>query len=438
MNRFETRLLEGTEGGTSPFFSPDGAWVGYESGRTLKKVALESGVVETITTLNEGAGYGGASWGSDDRIVFAPSAVGGLFLVPATGGTPQQVSIPDAEAGELGHVLPEWLPGQESVLISVRMGLAPDAPVIKALDLSDGSTTLLLEGAMGARYRSGKLIYGGTADNAESIWAAPFSVSTLRVEQAGERLIESVSADLYALPYYDLSRSGTVVYVPAGAEQPLDVLAWLDTDGHERVIAESKDNIVIPAISPDGQTIAMTIVDEATRGMDLWLLDVARGSMVKWNSGGHNAHAAVWTPDGKHLVFTSDHEGPSNLFMKPVEISEAPRRLTNTPRHQDAGALSPDGQLLTYAELHSQTNWDVWAHGPCVHSSPAHCWPLTPKRCSLSFLPTAIRMPTRPTRPGAGRCIWRISLRGEASSAYPVPAARTRSGVATVRSCSSG
>ncbi len=46
--------------------------------------------------------------------------------------------------------------------------------------------------------------------------------------------------------------------------------------------------------------------------------------------------------------------------MKPVEISEAPRRLTNTPRHQDAGALSPDGQLLTYAELHSQTNWDVW------------------------------------------------------------------------------
>ena len=61
--------LEGTDGGDSPFFSPDGQWIGFTSSdHKLKKLALDGG---QVTTLAEGE-WGGGSWGEDGSIVYTP------------------------------------------------------------------------------------------------------------------------------------------------------------------------------------------------------------------------------------------------------------------------------------------------------------------------------------------------------------------------------
>ena len=59
----------GTEGGASPFFSPDGRWVGFQADDALKKVPLTMGT--GAVTICRTRRMVGATWGSNNTIVFA-------------------------------------------------------------------------------------------------------------------------------------------------------------------------------------------------------------------------------------------------------------------------------------------------------------------------------------------------------------------------------
>lgn len=49
-------LRAGTEGADSPFFSPDGKWIGFFAGATLKKIAMAGGPPVTICSVGIAAG----------------------------------------------------------------------------------------------------------------------------------------------------------------------------------------------------------------------------------------------------------------------------------------------------------------------------------------------------------------------------------------------
>ena len=96
-----------------PFFSPDSEWVGFydrASGRTLQRVSVHGGPTAPIAQLP--ASMIGASWGADDTIIFAiltPGTGTGLFRVPAAGGEPEAVTIPNAGRGDVRHGWPSFL-----------------------------------------------------------------------------------------------------------------------------------------------------------------------------------------------------------------------------------------------------------------------------------------------------------------------------------------
>ena len=50
--------IAGTEGGYAPFFSPDGAWIGFRDPDGLKRVSLADGNIETITPNSTLSGGG--------------------------------------------------------------------------------------------------------------------------------------------------------------------------------------------------------------------------------------------------------------------------------------------------------------------------------------------------------------------------------------------
>ena len=75
--------VPGTEGGDMPFFSPDGAWLGYAADGKLLRVPIGGGQPIVIGDAPEPRG---ASWGDDGTIVFAPGVFSGLSRVPASGG----------------------------------------------------------------------------------------------------------------------------------------------------------------------------------------------------------------------------------------------------------------------------------------------------------------------------------------------------------------
>jgi serine/threonine-protein kinase len=121
LDQLDATPIPGTDGAANPFLSPDGKWVGFWAGGALKKVPLSGGVP---TTLCETTAVFGASWGSNDIILFARES-GGLWQVPAVGGTPTAVTAVDEQTGEVSHRLPQVLPGSQAVIFTVTRTLLP-------------------------------------------------------------------------------------------------------------------------------------------------------------------------------------------------------------------------------------------------------------------------------------------------------------------------
>lgn len=111
-------LLEGTEDGHAPFFSPDGQWLGFFSNNRMLKVPILGGKPQEIATLAHAPG--GAHWLEDGTIIFATAfAVGeGLSRVSADGGQVEQLTVPDQASGEGFHQWPQMLPDGKHVLFS--------------------------------------------------------------------------------------------------------------------------------------------------------------------------------------------------------------------------------------------------------------------------------------------------------------------------------
>ena len=83
--------IQGTEGGDSVFFSPDGRWIGFTAGGRIMKVAAEGGRPFRLT---EQQGVGGCAWLTNGKLVFAPVYSDGLFRVSADGGPVERSDDP--------------------------------------------------------------------------------------------------------------------------------------------------------------------------------------------------------------------------------------------------------------------------------------------------------------------------------------------------------
>src|SRR6185503_19671767 len=131
------------------FFSPDGQWIGFFDGTTtLKKVAATGGPPMTISRII-GTPVG-ASWSTDDTIIFATNdPASGLFRVAATGGQPEVLTMRNREQGELDHLAPEVLPGGQAVLFTI---VTAGSAQIAVLDLATREQKVLIRGGGGARY----------------------------------------------------------------------------------------------------------------------------------------------------------------------------------------------------------------------------------------------------------------------------------------------
>jgi len=113
MDSLEAKPIPGTAGASSPFFSPNGQWLGFFAGQELKKVSVSGGAA--VTLGNAVYSYG-ATWGSQGMIAFAPTNNGVLQQVSETGSAPQPLTR--LEKGQSTQRWPEFLPGGKAVLFA--------------------------------------------------------------------------------------------------------------------------------------------------------------------------------------------------------------------------------------------------------------------------------------------------------------------------------
>ena len=117
----------------------------------------------------------GASWSTDDTIIFSTDhSPLGLLRVAAGGGEPEVLTTPNRDQGELGHRSPQVLPGGQAVLFTITTGGAgPENGQIAVLDLKTRERKTLIRGGSHAQYvPTGHLVYGvgGT------LWAVGFDL----------------------------------------------------------------------------------------------------------------------------------------------------------------------------------------------------------------------------------------------------------------------
>jgi eukaryotic-like serine/threonine-protein kinase len=104
--------LPGTVSGNSlsmPFFSPDGEWIAFLAGNSIRRVSVHGG--STLEVAQVPSTLVSASWGDDDNIVIASSTQPALLRVPSTGGTVELLKNVEGT-----KFFPYVLPGARAVL----------------------------------------------------------------------------------------------------------------------------------------------------------------------------------------------------------------------------------------------------------------------------------------------------------------------------------
>ncbi|MEO6527633.1 MAG: protein kinase, partial [Gemmatimonadaceae bacterium] len=139
MDDIHARPLPGTEGADSPFFSPDGRWVGFIRGNQIYKTAIEGGAPQLLA--NAPGAFNGASWSSTGVIVTSGNIA--LFLIPESGGPAREHSKPDKSKGEVFQGAPVVLDEAKGVLYASWRGSNPAQVKIAFASLETGKTTIL-------------------------------------------------------------------------------------------------------------------------------------------------------------------------------------------------------------------------------------------------------------------------------------------------------
>ena len=342
------RPLQGTFGAMSPFFSPDGEWIGFFADGRLKKVPVAGGTPVAICDAPDGLG---GTWSASGTIVFASATGAPLQKVSANGGTPARATELDVSRGEFSHRWPEFLPDGDTVLFTVGTVGEWDEAEIAAQSLRSGTRTTILKGGTNPRYfASGHLMYAHDG----AIWAVLFDPRRLTMHGTAARVLEGVATSADGAAQFSVSNAGTTVYHPS---VPVSSRRLVVVDGRAQTpLAAAPHAYVTPRVSPDGTRVLLGVSDSAEH---VWSYDLNDGTLTQLTFEAAN-RSPIWSADGKRVTFASNRNGPLNLFVVPATGDGPAERLTTADALQLAGSWSPDGEVLALMEQHPTTGRDVW------------------------------------------------------------------------------
>ena len=356
LDRVEARPLAGTERAFSPFFSPDGQWIGFFADGKLKKIPSAGGAP---FVLADAPNSRGGVWLSDDRIVYAPDFTTGLMRVSASGGTPEVLTTPDAAGGQRTHRWPTYLPGDASVLFTIgtlkNPGSYNDAR-IAVFDAKTRKTRVVLSGGSMARYApSGHLLYV----RSETLMAVPFDERRREVVGDPVALSDKASGDPSSgVVYAAVGADGTLVYVPAAETAGGGGLVLVDRAGKPKALPVPPRPYHYPRFSPDGKQVAVTIGLGHGNRDDVWICEIASGALRRLTFGDENGnYLPVWSPDGRRVAYSTDR-GHQGIYWKNSDGTGNEEPLQPDARPDTPTDWSRDGATLAITKNFPTT--DLW------------------------------------------------------------------------------
>ncbi len=305
--------LDGTEGGTDPFWSPDGRFLGFFADRAMRIVPASGGSPLIVCEVAPGAV---GTWSADGTILYSTTgAIGPLMRVAATGGEPVSLS----QAGGAGTIdfWPHFLPDGRHFLylnIDLTPGSRPDETngvMLGSLD-SDERRLLFHASSRVVYSPAGYLLFarGGT------LLAQPFDANTF--EPGGEAMALAQNIE-YVVPNgrADFGVGGDVLVYNERDEVVSDLI-WRDRQGAEVGPLTLPGPVRTFRLSPAGQRVAVAVTDPDTGTADIWIHDVVRDLPTRLTLDPASESWPVWSPDGDELLFGSDRAGPPDIYRTAV------------------------------------------------------------------------------------------------------------------------
>jgi serine/threonine protein kinase len=345
--------LEGTEGATFPFWSPDSRSLGFFANGNLNCIDAAGGPAIAIAEAPQGRG---GTWGPDATILYAPGFTNPLYRVAASGGTPQQVTKLNSVRLETTHRWPQFLPDGTHFLFFAR-GSMQQSNATYAASVNGGEPKLLVRGETSAVYAPpGYLLFirEGT------LMAQRFDADNMTLIGDAVPLAKNIEVNLPVWRgAFTVSENGLLVYHAESATQDMRLL-WFDRTGKQIRETGAPGDYGTVSLSPDGRRLAVT-EGINTGNLSIWVYDLLRGIPTRLTfSAGTNGQPR-WSPDGKTIAFVSSQTGQFHLYEKPADGTGTASPLVEDDAQESHPSFSTDGQYVTFERQAASRHQEIWS-----------------------------------------------------------------------------
>jgi eukaryotic-like serine/threonine-protein kinase len=380
LNSLAANPLPGTENANRPFWSPDSRYLAFMADGKLKKIAIAGGPVEVVANAPSGAD---GTWGRNGDILYDGTANDPIMRVASSGGVPDTALAADSTT-QVGW--PAFLPDGKHYFYTVLRGGETEV-MLGTLGSSTGRP-LGITGSRVSYSPDGYLMFARD----RALLAQRFDPGSRKLVGEPFPVAENLPVGNNAQANFTVSSNGVLVYRATGELRSR--LVWLDRNGRELAEVAGPADYRAPALSPDGRRVIIRRRDGEGANLDLWMLDLARGTTTRftfdpgqdgnpiwspdgarivWNAarGGQDglyeksasgvgeerlvvgsataATSTSWSPDGRHVLFSAAVAGGvPDLYVVALEGDRTPRAIANSPFAEIRGAFSPDGRWIAY------------------------------------------------------------------------------------------
>jgi serine/threonine-protein kinase len=338
------RWLPDTRGAFAPFFSPDGAFVGFftaAGGRVaMRVIPVDGGVVRTIVQ-DSVASFGGADWGDDGQIYFTNSARG-LSRVSASGGPATRIAAPDSSTGVKEFDFPDVLPGSKQAFLMLWKG-SLGSNRVGVVDLESGEMSELADGSYARFLAPGHMAIGAPDGR---LMVARYDAKARRLAETPVLLLDDVQDEISnGTVQFAVASNGTIVYQRRTIGEV--GLVWVDRSGGATPVDSAlKGSFSSASLSPDASRIALAV--SIAGGGQVWVKNLRTGAFTPISQGLADADRPVWAPDGKSVGFLATRNTHRTAWLRRADGSDSARALASISADYDEIAMPPGGRYTLF------------------------------------------------------------------------------------------